>query len=102
MIDLPSAIAQEAQEYVAVRGTTLERMFLDYLKAVRRENAAVNSQNEAVRIQFEAVNFRNEAVKRTSAPCPTEKRSMTVRMPPTGSSRCRWGCRRFGQYCVAY
>ena len=36
--------------------------------AVRRGNAAVNSQNEAVGIQFEAVNSRNEAVKRTSAP----------------------------------
>ena len=33
MIDLPPAMAQEAQEYVTVRGTTLERMFLDYLKA---------------------------------------------------------------------
>ncbi|MBR4615060.1 MAG: hypothetical protein IKO55_05590 [Kiritimatiellae bacterium] len=33
MIDLPPAMAKEAQEYVTVRGTTLERMFLDYLKA---------------------------------------------------------------------
>ena len=33
MIDLPPALAQEAQEYVTVRGTTLERLFLDYLKS---------------------------------------------------------------------
>ena len=32
LIDLPPAMAQEAQEYVTVRGTTLERLFLDYLK----------------------------------------------------------------------
>ena len=45
-------------------------------KTGRLGNEAVNSQNEAVRLRNEAVNFRNEAVKRTSAPCPTEKRSM--------------------------
>ena len=32
MIDLPPAMAQEAREYAAVRGTTLERMVVDYLK----------------------------------------------------------------------
>ena len=32
MIDLPPAMAQEAQEYATVRGTTLERMLFDYLK----------------------------------------------------------------------
>ena len=33
MIDLPPAMAQEAQEYAAVQGTTLERMLFDCLKA---------------------------------------------------------------------
>lgn len=33
MIDLPPTMAQEAQEYVTVQGTTLERMLLDYLKS---------------------------------------------------------------------
>ena len=33
MIDLPPAMAQEAQEYATVRGTTLERMLFDCLKA---------------------------------------------------------------------
>lgn len=33
MVDLPPAMAQEAQEYATVRGTTLERLLFDYLKA---------------------------------------------------------------------
>ena len=33
MIDLPPSMAQEAREYATVRGTTLERMLFDYLKA---------------------------------------------------------------------
>ena len=33
MIDLPPAMAQEAQEYATIRGTTLERMLFDCLKA---------------------------------------------------------------------
>ena len=33
MIDLPPAMAQEARDYATVRGTTLERMLFDYLKA---------------------------------------------------------------------
>ena len=33
ILDLPPAMEQEAQEYAAVRGTTLERMLLDYLQA---------------------------------------------------------------------
>lgn len=33
MIDLPPTMAQEAQEYATVQGTTLERMLLDYLKS---------------------------------------------------------------------
>lgn len=32
VIDLPPAMAQEAQEYATVKGTTLERMLFDYLK----------------------------------------------------------------------
>ncbi len=30
-IDLPPAMAKEVHDYVTVQGTTLERMFLDYL-----------------------------------------------------------------------
>ena len=33
MVDLPPAMAHEAREYATVRGTTLERMLLDCLKA---------------------------------------------------------------------
>lgn len=33
MIDLPPAMAQEAQEYADLRGTTLERLLLDCLKS---------------------------------------------------------------------
>ena len=33
MIDLPPTMAQEAQEYATVQGTTLERMLFNYLKA---------------------------------------------------------------------
>ena len=46
-IDLPPAMAQEAREYVTVQGTTLERMFLDYLGRElkkRREAEAVMSK----------------------------------------------------------
>ena len=32
MIDLPPAMAQEAKEYAAVQGTTLERILLDCIK----------------------------------------------------------------------
>ena len=33
MIDLPPAMAQEARDYATIRGTTLERMLFDCLKA---------------------------------------------------------------------
>ena len=33
MIDLPPAMAQEAQGYADLRGTTLERILFDYLKS---------------------------------------------------------------------
>ena len=33
LIDLPPAMAQEAQEYATVRGTTLERMLFDCIRA---------------------------------------------------------------------
>ena len=51
MIDLPPAMAQEAQEYVTVRGTTLERLFLDYLSSElkrRRETDAMMSEFDAL------------------------------------------------------
>ena len=33
LIDVPPAMAQEAQEYATVRGTTLERMLFDCIRA---------------------------------------------------------------------
>ena len=33
MIDLPPAMAQEAQDYATVQGTTLERVLLDCIKS---------------------------------------------------------------------
>ena len=51
MIDLPPAMAQEAKEYVTVRGTTLEQLFLDYLKTElerRHEVDAVMSKLDAL------------------------------------------------------
>ena len=50
-IDLPPAMAQEAREYVTVHGTTLERMFLDYLAAElkrRRDQDAAMSEFDAL------------------------------------------------------
>ena len=42
MIDIPPAIAKEAQGYVALEGKSLEKMFLDFLTAElqRRRKAA--------------------------------------------------------------
>ena len=41
MIDLPPAMAQEAQSYADLRGTTLERLLFDYIKAeLERSRAA--------------------------------------------------------------
>ena len=51
MIDLPPAMAQEVKEYVTVRGTTLEQLFLDYLKTElkrRHEVDAVMSKLDAL------------------------------------------------------
>ncbi len=33
MIDLPPAMAQEAQGYATIRGTTLEQMLFEYIKS---------------------------------------------------------------------
>ncbi|MBQ6007247.1 MAG: hypothetical protein IJL17_01815 [Kiritimatiellae bacterium] len=46
-IDLPPTMAQEVRDYATVQGTTLERMFLDYLAAElkrRREADEVMSR----------------------------------------------------------
>ena len=43
MIDLPPAMAKEAQEYVTVRVTTLEQLFLDYLKEELKRRREVES-----------------------------------------------------------
>jgi len=41
-IDLPPAMALEARDYVTVHGTTLERMFLDYLAAELKRRREAN------------------------------------------------------------
>ena len=52
MIDLPPAMAQEAREYAAVRGTTLERMVVDYLKMqLSREREADDVHEHYERVQ---------------------------------------------------
>ena len=51
MIDIPPAIAQEAQGYVALEGKSLEKMFLDFLTAElqrRRKAAALISEFDAL------------------------------------------------------
>ena len=42
MIDLPPAMAQEAQGYADLRGTTLERILFDYLKSELEMSRAAN------------------------------------------------------------
>ena len=42
MIDLPPAMAQEAQGYAELRGTTLERILFDYLKSELERSRAAN------------------------------------------------------------
>ena len=47
MINIPPAMAQEAREYATVQGTTLERMFLDFIAAeIARRRAAKKSRDE--------------------------------------------------------
>ena len=51
MIDIPPAIAQEAQGYVSLEGKSLEKMFLDFLTAElqrRRKAAALISEFDAL------------------------------------------------------
>ena len=42
MIDLPPAMAQEAQGYADLRGTTLEQILFDYLKSELEMSRAAN------------------------------------------------------------
>ena len=42
MIDLPPAMAQEAQGYADLRGTTLEQILFDYLKSELARKAEVD------------------------------------------------------------
>ena len=44
MIDLPPAMAKEAQDYATVQGTTLERMLLDCIKT-EMERRRTESKN---------------------------------------------------------
>ena len=42
MIDIPPAMAQVAQGYADLRGTTLERILFDYLKSELERSRAAN------------------------------------------------------------
>ena len=42
LIDLPPAMAQEAQGYADLRGTTLEQILFDYLKSELERSRAAN------------------------------------------------------------
>ena len=57
MIDLPPAMAQEAQEYATVQGTTLEQMLFD---CIARD---IEKQREAKRVMAEF----DELVRKTSS-----------------------------------
>lgn len=47
MIDIPPAMAQEAQEYATVQGTTLERMLFECIAAeIERRRATKKSLDE--------------------------------------------------------
>ena len=61
MIDLPPALAQEAQEYVTVRGTTLERLFLDYLKAELKRRRELDSAMSEFDALVEKTSSRRDA-----------------------------------------
>ena len=61
LIDLPPAIAQEAQEYVTVRGTTLERLFLDYLKAELKRRRELDSAMSEFDALVEKTSSRRDA-----------------------------------------
>ena len=61
MIDLPPAMAKEAQEYVTVRGTTLERMFLDYLKSELKRRREVDSAMSEFDALVEKTSSRRDA-----------------------------------------
>lgn len=41
-IDLPPAMTQEAMEYATIQGTTLERMFIDYLRGELERRRSVD------------------------------------------------------------
>ena len=61
LIDLPPAMAQEAQEYVTVRGTTLERLFLDYLKAELKRRRELDSAMAEFDALVEKTSSRRDA-----------------------------------------
>ena len=61
MIDLPPAMAQEAQEYATVRGTTLERLFLDYLKAELKRRRELDSAMSEFDALVEKTSSRRDA-----------------------------------------
>lgn len=61
LIDLPPAMAQEAQEYVTVRGTTLERLFLDYLKAELKRRRELDSAMSEFDALVEKTSSRRDA-----------------------------------------
>ena len=61
LIDLPPAMAQEAQEYVTVRGTTLERLFLDYLKTELKRRRELDSAMSEFDALVEKTSSRRDA-----------------------------------------
>ena len=61
-IDMPPAMTQEALGYATVHGTTLEKMFLDYLKnELKRE-----SERRSIMAKFDALVEKTSS--RRSAP----------------------------------
>ena len=59
MIDIPPAMAQEAQEYATVQGTTLERMLFDCIAAEIDRRCAVKKSLGEWELEF------NELVKQS-------------------------------------
>ena len=55
MVDLPPAMAQEAQEYATVRGTTLERMLYDCIAAELERHRKQNENADRMMAKWREV-----------------------------------------------
>lgn len=64
-IDLPPQMAEEAKGYATLHGTTLERMFIDYLAAElkRRQAAAASMARLRARIKKTGARLTGEPYK---------------------------------------